>query len=170
VRRLPGGSFAGASVAECRLTGEAAGRSTCDESASRYVQFKEMKRWLMFLFLAATLSGALTASGLAAVRKPSVLPLPRWLMPAEIRTLDRGFGGARPTTTWYKWYPRKIAVIFEFRHVVICGACSAPSNASLPRGRVIRVSYDRQTHREGGSLMFCESKGSFPPLSRCLRR
>jgi hypothetical protein len=128
------------------------------------------RRWLMFLLLAATLSGALTTGGLAAVRRPSVLPLPRWLMPAEIRTLDRGFGGARPTTTWYAWYPHKVAVTFEFNHVVICGACSAPSNASLPRGRVIRVSYDRQTHKQGGSLMFCESKGSYPPRAWCLRR
>jgi hypothetical protein len=129
-----------------------------------------MKRWLAVLVLAATLSGALTAGGSAAVRGPRLLPLPRWLMPAEIRTLDRGFGGARPTTTWYKWYPHQVAVIFEFNHVVICGACSAPSNASLPRGRVIRVSYDRQTHKQGGALMFCERKSSYPPLSSCLRR
>jgi hypothetical protein len=129
-----------------------------------------MKRWLAFHFLAATLSGALTSSGLAAVQKPSVLPLPRWLMPAEIRTLDRVFGGARPITTWYKWYPHQVAVTFEFSHVVICGACSAPSNASLPRGRVIRVSYNRQTHKQGVALMFCESKGSYPPLSACLQR
>jgi hypothetical protein len=129
-----------------------------------------MKRWLTFLFLAATLSGALTTSGVAATQGPHVLPPPRWLMPAEIRTLDRVFGGARPTTTWYKWYPHKIAVTFEFSQVVICGACSAPSNASLARGRVIRVGYDRQTHRQDGSLMFCESKGSYPPLSRCLQR
>jgi hypothetical protein len=129
-----------------------------------------MKRWLVLLFAVATLSGALTTSGIAVVRRQTVLPLPRWLMPAEIRTLDRVFGGARPTTTWYKWYPRKVSVIFEFNHVVICGACSAPSNASLPRGRVIRVSYDRRTHRPGGSLMFCESRGSYPPLSLCLRR
>jgi hypothetical protein len=129
-----------------------------------------MKRWLVLVFAVATLSGALTTSGLAAVQRPRVLPLPRWLMPAETRTLDRVFGGARPTTTWYKWYPHKVAVTFEFNHVVICGACSAPSNASLPRGRVIRVSYDRRTHRQGGSLMFCESRGSYPPLSSCLRR
>jgi hypothetical protein len=129
-----------------------------------------MKRWLVLLFAVATLSGALTTSGIAVVRRQTVLPLPRWLMPAEIRTLDRVFGGARPITTWYNWYPRKVSVIFEFNHVVICGACSAPSNASLPRGRVIRVSYDRRTHRPGDSLMFCESRGSYPPLSSCLRR
>ena len=128
------------------------------------------RRWPIFRVLAATLSSASTTGGPAALRRPSVRPLPRWLMPAELRTLDRAFGGARPTTTWYTWYPRKVAVTFAFNHVVICGACSAPSNSSLPRGRVIRVSYDRQTHKQGGSLMFCESKGSYPPRAWCLRR
>lgn len=125
---------------------------------------------LTSLVLAATLSGVLTTGGRAGANRPSLLPLPRWLMPAEMKTLDRVFGGARPTHTWYVSYPRKIAAIFLFNRVVICGACSAPSNASLPRGRVIRVSYDRQTHRQGNAIRFCESKGSFPPLAWCLRR
>jgi hypothetical protein len=132
---------------------------------------KKMKRLVLTSFvLAATLGGVLTTGGLAASKRPSVLPLPRWLMPAEAKTLDRVFGGARPTHTWYASYPRKIAVTFVFNRVIVCGACSAPSNASLPRGRVIRVSYDRQTHRQGNAIRFCESKGSFPPLSSCLRR
>lgn len=99
-----------------------------------------------------------------------MLPLPRWLMSAEAQTLGRVFDGAHPVTTWYKWYPRKVAVTFEFNRVVICAGCSAPSNANLPRGRVIRVGYDRQTHKQGGALMFCESKGGLPPLSSCLQR
>jgi hypothetical protein len=87
-----------------------------------------------------------------------------------MQTLDRVFERARPTHTYYVSYPRKIAVIFEFKRVVICGACSAPSNASLPRGRMVRVSYDKQTHQPGNAMQFCESKGSFPPRSWCLRR
>ncbi len=136
----------------------------------RNVESKEVKRWLTFALLVATLSGAVTTSDLSAAHRPKLVPLPHWLMPAEIRTLDRVFGDARPITTWYKWYARKVAVTFEFDHVVICGACSAPSNASLPRGRVIRVGYDRQTHKQGPALMFCESKGAYPPLSKCLQR
>ena len=108
-------------------------------------------------------------AGFAATKSSRLPPLPRWLMAAEARTLDRGFGGARPIHTWYTSYPRKIAVTFVFNRVVVCGACSAPSNASLPRGRVIRVSYDRQTHRQGNAIRFCESRGSLPPLSQCLR-
>ena len=82
-------------------------------------------RRVIVLVVAATLSGTSTTGGLAALRGPSVRPLPRWLMSAELRTLNRGFGGARPTTTWYTWYPHKVAVTFGFNHVVVCGACSA---------------------------------------------
>jgi len=140
-------------------------------SALRNTQLMTMtKRRLISLVLGATLGGPLAASGLAVTTRSELLPLPHWLMPAETRTLDRVFGGARPSHTWYASYPRKIAVIFMFDRVVVCGACSAPSNASLPRGRAIRVSYDRQTHRQAGAMMFCESKGSYPPLSWCLRR
>ena len=106
----------------------------------------------------------------AAVARSSSVLLPRWLVTAETQTLDRVFERAKPVHTYYVSYPRKIAVIFEFKRVVICGACSAPSNASLPRGRVIRVSYDRQTHKPGNAMQFCESKGSFPPRSWCFRR
>lgn len=109
----------------------------------------------------------------AGPSKPTTEPL--WLRAAEQRTLQRVFGGARPVRTIYLAYPRKIAVVFEFDHVVICGACSAPSNASLPRGRVIRVSFDRGTHQLGGAsdgiaMRFCESRGAWPPRANCLRR
>jgi len=119
------------------------------------------------------------ASAVLAVAAPassaSSTTVPAWLRAAEHQTLDRVFGGARPVHTVYISYPRKIAVIFEFNKVVICGACSAPSNASLPRGRVIRVSYDRKTHRLGGAsdgfaMRFCESRGAQPPRAQCLRR
>jgi hypothetical protein len=84
--------------------------------------------------------------------------------------LDRAFGGAKPAHVVHISYPHKIAVIFEFKRVVICGSCSAPSNASLPRGRVIRVSFDRLTHRPNGSMQFCEARGLLPARAPCLRR
>lgn len=97
---------------------------------------------------------------------------PRWLASVERQTLDRVFGGARPVHTQLIPYPKKIAVVWVFDRVVICGMCSAPSNASLPRGRVIRVSYDRHTHalRAADGMRFCEARGSWPPLAECLRR
>jgi len=100
----------------------------------------------------------------------TIPPLPHWLPAAQVQTLDRVFGGARPSHVVHISYPHKIAVIFEFKRVVICGACSAPSNASLPRGRVIRVSYDRRTHRQNGSMQFCEAGGKSPPRALCLQR
>jgi hypothetical protein len=125
---------------------------------------------LPLLLTATALGGAPAAAALASPRTATLLPLPRWLTSAESRTLERVFGGARPIRTWYTSYPHKIAVTFVFDHVVVCGACSAPSNAALPRGRAIRVSYDRRTHLAGNSMRFCERTGSYPPLSSCLRR
>jgi hypothetical protein len=49
-------------------------------------------------------------------------------------------------------------------------ACSAPSSASLPRGRVIRLSHDRRTHLITSAYQFCEARGSFPPRAFCLGR
>jgi hypothetical protein len=99
-------------------------------------------------------------------------PTPHWLASAERQTLDRVFGGARPVHTQLIPYAKKIAVVWIFDRVVICGACSAPSNASLPRGRVIRLSYDRHTHllRAADGMRFCEVHGSWPPLAECQRR
>jgi hypothetical protein len=99
-------------------------------------------------------------------------PTPSWLASAERQTLSRVFGGARPVQTRLIAYPKKIAVVWMFDRVVICGMCSAPSSASLPRGRVIRVSYDRHTHvlRAADGMRFCEARGSSPPLAECLRR
>lgn len=118
--------------------------------------------------------GAILIAASVASSRASARPVPAWLKATETRTLDRAFGGARPIHTDYIWYPRKVAVIWEFNHVVICDSCSAPSNASLPRGRVIRVSYDRHTHRQGGgsdgiAVRFCAGKG-LPPRTACLRR
>ena len=122
---------------------------------------------------AVTVAVALRPDGSvsASCNVGTLLPrVPQWLKAVETRTLDRVFGHARPIHTATIWYPHKVAVIFEFKRVVICGACSAPSNALLPRGRVIRVSYDRRTHQPGNAMQFCESRGSSPARGLCLRR
>jgi hypothetical protein len=136
---------------------------------------KTLLRPLMWLVVLAAIAAVVAASatGRTTPASPSLLVLPPWLHKAETLTLNRVFGGARPVHTVYIPYPRKIAVVFEFDHVVICGACSAPSNARLPRGRVIRVSYDRTTDRQGGTndgiaMQFCEARNGRPPRSLCL--
>jgi hypothetical protein len=121
-------------------------------------------------------SASIFACGVAvcaqAARASPASPTPHWLASAERQTLDRVFGGARPVHTQLIPYAKKIAVVWIFDRVVICGACSAPSNASLPRGRVIRLSYDRHTHllRAADGMRFCEVHGSWPPLAECQRR
>jgi hypothetical protein len=125
---------------------------------------------LRLTLLMLALTGSLAGGALAATQRAMLLPLPHWLPAAEKQALDKVFGGAKPIHTYYVSYPRKIAVIFEFNHVVICRTCSGPSNASIPRGKVIRVSFDRQTHRMNGSMQFCESRGTKPSRALCLRR
>jgi len=112
------------------------------------------------------------ASAASALASPRTDPAPQWLVSAERQVLDRVFEHARPVHTYLIPYPQKIAVVWVFRRVVICGACSAPTNASLPRGRVIRVSFNRITHavRESDGLRFCETRVAYPPLAECLRR
>jgi hypothetical protein len=100
----------------------------------------------------------------------SLRPVPQWLGAAETRTLATDFGQARPIRTDYISYPLKIAVIWQFNHVVVCNVCGGPSNATIPGGRVIRVSFGRLTHRLGNAMQFCESRGSSPARALCLRR
>ena len=100
---------------------------------------------------------------------PPFFPPPHWLAGAQKLLRVRVFGGATPIHTDYIPYPKKIAVIFEFNRVVICRACSSPTRATQPRGRVIRVSFDRHTHRVTGSMQFCESRGALPRRALCLR-
>lgn len=95
--------------------------------------------------------------------------IPGWVPAANRLVLEHVFGGARPVQTDYISYPHKLAVVFVFSRVVVCGACSAPSNAHLPRGRVIRFTFDRRTHRGTGALEFCEAKGMVPARALCLR-
>jgi hypothetical protein len=94
---------------------------------------------------------------------------PHWLRVTEKQTLNRVFGGTHPVRTHYLRYPQKIAVVWEFKRVVACRLCSSPSGA-LAGGRVIRVSFDRQTHRLNGAMEFCEARGSTPNRALCLRR
>lgn len=115
---------------------------------------------------------AVTTTGVLPGQAAAATPSPSWLARAEQQMLNRVFEHARPVHTYLIPYPRKIAVVWVFDRVVICGGCSAPSNASLPRGKVIRVSFDRITHavRSADGLRFCEMRGSYPPLAACLRR
>src|SRR3954469_4929471 len=112
------------------------------------------------------------AASLAASR---FLP-PRWLPSAERSLLVRTFGGAKPIRTHYISYPKNIAFVFEFSHVVICGMCSSPTAESQPRGKVVRVSFDRRTHElsgasDGWAMRFCEvSRDPKPPKNLCLLR
>lgn len=125
---------------------------------------------LRLTLLTLALAGSVAGGALATSQRTTILPLPHWLPEAEKQVLDKVFAGAKPIHTYYISYPRKIAVIFEFNRVVICQTCSAPSNASIPRGKVIRISFDRQTHRLTGSFQFCERWGAKPSGALCLRR
>lgn len=98
---------------------------------------------------------------------------PPWLKASETQVLQRVFGGARPVRTFRIPYPHKIAVVFVFNRVVICGICSAPSNDRVPRGQTVRVSFDRSTHELGGAsdgwaMKFCDVVNGNPPLGACL--
>lgn len=119
----------------------------------------------MLLLLAA----AVLASAPAGAAKPRD-GIPAWVGAAEHRTLVRVFGNPPVIESFHIPYRRKIAVVFEFQRVVVCRTCSAPSNSARPRGRVVRVSFDRRTHRLTGAMRFCEVHGIRPPLSACLAR
>src|SRR5689334_14039258 len=92
------------------------------------VESNGMKR-LVLILVAFGLGAALATGALGGPARSSLRPPSRWLVAAETQTLGGAFERARPIHTYYVSYPRKIAVIFEFKRVVICGACSAPSNA-----------------------------------------
>ena len=96
--------------------------------------------------------------------------IPGWVEASSTRTLAHVFGNPAVVQTWNIPYPRKIVVVWEFQWITVCRTCSAPSNAARPRGRVVRVSFDRRTHLLTGAMRFCEVSGITPPLSRCLAR
>ncbi len=105
----------------------------------------------------------------AAAAKPHD-GIPAWVEASERRAVAREFGHPTLVADFNIPYPRKIAVVLEFQQVVVCRLCSAPTNASLPHGRVVRISFDRATHRMTGTLRFCEASGVKPPLAACLAR
>jgi hypothetical protein len=98
---------------------------------------------------------------------------PKWLLRAGHDLLASAFQDAKPRHVYYIPYPKKIAVVFEFRRRVACGLCDSP--VAQPRmARVIRVSFDRTTHQLSGAsngfaVQLCEVVGNQPPKSRCLR-
>jgi hypothetical protein len=125
-----------------------------------------MARRVAVLAAVAALSAGIAAAAYSAH------PVPAWLSAREHLTLKRVFLGPTPVRTDRIWYLHKVAVVWTFNHVVICGACSAPGNASLPRGRVIRMSFNLTTHRpdSGAGIRFCEIRGATPPRRECLQR
>jgi hypothetical protein len=123
--------------------------------------------------LITVLLNLIVACSVAGTGSASSRVVPLWLKAAEARTLH-GFYGARLVHTDYVWYPRKVAVIWEFSGIEYCGSCTGSYGAKPPGGRAIRVSYDRATHRAWGepreaTIGFCDAPG-LPPRSFCLRR
>jgi len=113
----------------------------------------------------------LLVCGLAFVPSGVAKPrdgIPSWVAAPAKQTLARVFGNPVVVANWNIPYPRKIVVVWEFQWITVCRTCSAPSNAARPRGRVVRVSFDRRTHRLTGEMRFCEVRGITPPLSNCL--
>lgn len=119
---------------------------------------------MVLLFLVGAL--VLVPSGSAKPRDG----IPSWVGTSASRTLSRVFGNPVVVANWNIPYARKVVVVWEFETIAVCRICSAPSNRSLPRGRVVRVSFDRRTHRLFGPMRFCEVHGITPPLADCLRR
>jgi hypothetical protein len=94
--------------------------------------------------------------------------VPSWVGGSTKQTLAWVFGNPVVVANWNIPYPRKIVVVWQFQEITVCRTCSAPSNAARPRGRVVRVSFDRRTHHLTGEMRFCEVHGITPPLSACL--
>ena len=113
-----------------------------------------------------TVALAVSPSGTAKPRDG----IPAWVGASATRTLARVFGNPTVVANWNIPYPRKIVVVWEFQSITVCRTCSATSNRGQPKGRVVRVSFDRRTHRLTGEVRFCEVRGITPPLSACLAR
>jgi hypothetical protein len=121
---------------------------------------------LLMAIGSGTVALSLVPSGAAKPRDG----IPAWVGASSAQTLARVFGSPTVVGSWNIPYPRTIVVVWEFQWITVCRTCSAPSNAVRPRGRVVRVSFDRRTHRLTGAMRFCEVHGATPPLSRCLAR
>ena len=126
---------------------------------------------LAAIIISLVFAAAATACGRSR-RVESAEQAPAWLKASERQTLRAVFGNARPIEVAYISYPKKIAVIWTFRRFVACGLCGSPTDRPIG-GRVVRVSFDRQTHRlagagDGWAMQFCESAGDSPPKRACL--
>lgn len=98
---------------------------------------------------------------------------PAWLLQREKVTLAHDFGRATPIHVTYIPYPKKIAVVFEFKRPVVCGPCDPPPGRGALAARIIRVSFDRQTHdlagaSDGYAIQLCWVTGNRPSKSLCL--
>ena len=96
--------------------------------------------------------------------------IPGWVGASTTQTLTHVFGNPTVVANWNIPYPRKVVVVWEFQSITVCRTCSAPSDGARPKGRVVRVSFDRRTHRLIGEMRFCEVHGITPPLGACLAR
>lgn len=133
-----------------------------------------MRRLTLFAIWVSALSAACAISanaGLASsTRIVSGKSVPSWLVSGQTRALRRIFGHPKVLHTYHLWSKNEVAVVFEFRAIETCVSCSAPSQSALPRGRMVRLTFDRRTHRIESKLEFCEVRGSSPPRALCLRR
>jgi hypothetical protein len=120
----------------------------------------------MLLLVLCACAFVLAPSGTAKPRDG----IPAWVGVSATQTLAHVFGNPTVVANWNIPYPRKVVVVWEFQWITVCRTCSAPSNATRPRGRVVRVSFDRRTHHAIGEMRFCEVRGITPPLSACLAR
>ena|SRR5471032_1062655 len=139
------------------------GRRTSHMSSSIVRVMRSRSLTLLVLLVCGL---AFVASGVAKPRDG----IPSWVGGPAKQTLAGVFGNPVVVENWTIPYPRKIVVVWEFQGITVCRTCSAPSNAARPRGRVVRVSFDRRTHRLTGEMRFCEVRGITPPLSACLAR
>jgi hypothetical protein len=121
--------------------------------------------------VAFTVIGLMVAAAKAPIAPSSTgaAAPPPWLARAEHRFLQ-GFPTVKRPMHTYRFYGKKaITVVFEFRAVAVCGGCSAPSNADLPRGKMVRILFDRRSHKAVGPLEFCGADGNVPRREACLR-
>jgi hypothetical protein len=89
---------------------------------------------------------------------------PAWLRAATTEALRLSFGDPIPSRVERIGYPRKLAVVLSFPRAIGCGGCTHLGGTPPPVARVLRISFDRQTHRRTDEFRFCEQRAV------CLRR
>jgi hypothetical protein len=122
-----------------------------------------MKPWLGFLILIS-----LACAPAAALGKGGPGEQPRWLEASENQVLATYFG--RPHLTMVSVDPegQQIRGVFSFQYVVACERCAHPSGSPTPRGRVVRVTFARATHRVSGPMKLCDPNGIQESLQTCV--